>query len=75
MFEMIEGRRKAEKKEERSDLFSSLLDAADEDSEDKITDRELVGELLWDLALCPLIALVYAGNIFIFLLAGHEVRP
>jgi len=57
MFEMIAGRRNAEKKEERSDLFSSLLDAADsEDPNDvgKITDRELV------------------GNIFIFLLAGHE---
>ncbi|KZV71454.1 cytochrome P450 [Peniophora sp. CONT] len=57
MFEMIESRRSAEKKEDRSDLFSSLMDAADEDSlgsSSKITDRELV------------------GNTFIFLLAGHE---
>lgn len=46
MFEMIESRRSAEKKEERSDLFSSLMDAADEDSlgsPNKLTDREIVG--------------------------------
>ena len=59
MFEMIESRRKAEKKEERSDLFSSLMDAADEDamgSVNKITDRELV------------------GNIFIFLYVLYSER-
>ncbi|KAI0321529.1 cytochrome P450 [Amylostereum chailletii] len=54
MMEMIQGRRSAEKKEERYDLFSSLLDAADGEEESKLSDRELV------------------GNIFIFLVAGHE---
>ncbi|KDQ58619.1 hypothetical protein JAAARDRAFT_176655 [Jaapia argillacea MUCL 33604] len=55
MVEMIEARRGAEKKEERHDLFSSLLDASDaSDGEAKLTDRDLL------------------GNIFIFLLAGHE---
>ncbi|KAK7457059.1 hypothetical protein VKT23_010361 [Stygiomarasmius scandens] len=57
MMEMIANRRNAEKKEERYDLFSSLLDANDEESPDgeaKLTERELI------------------GNIFIFLVAGHE---
>jgi hypothetical protein len=44
MLGMINARRAAEKKEERYDLFSSLLAAAD-DPEDRntITDRELIG--------------------------------
>ncbi|EIM88971.1 cytochrome P450 [Stereum hirsutum FP-91666 SS1] len=57
MFDMIRARRESEKKEERYDLFSQLLDASQVETEDgmpQITDRELV------------------GNIFIFLLAGHE---
>ncbi|KAJ8086003.1 hypothetical protein PM082_004822 [Marasmius tenuissimus] len=57
MLEMINERRDAEKKEERYDLFSSLLDANDSPSDDTdvpLTERELM------------------GNIFIFLLAGHE---
>ncbi|TCD70732.1 hypothetical protein EIP91_002108 [Steccherinum ochraceum] len=56
MHEMIDARRSAEKKEERHDLLSSLLDAndADEDGNSKLTDQELL------------------ANIFIFLLAGHE---
>jgi hypothetical protein len=46
MLGMINARRAAEKKEERYDLFSSLLAAAD-DPEDPntITDRELIGML------------------------------
>jgi cytochrome P450 len=45
MIEMIESRRRSDKAEERFDLFSSLLDAADSDSGDepKLTDRELMG--------------------------------
>jgi hypothetical protein len=46
MVEMIQTRRSAEKKEERYDLFSSLLDASeDEDLAGgaKLTDRELSG--------------------------------
>lgn len=47
MMEMVEGRRNAEKKEERYDLFSSLLDASDSesDSEIKLTDDEVLGRL------------------------------
>ncbi|ETW77984.1 cytochrome P450 monooxygenase 13 [Heterobasidion irregulare TC 32-1] len=56
MMEMIRERRNSEKKEERYDLFSSLLDASDDtsDGEVALADSELV------------------GNIFIFLVAGHE---
>ncbi|KAJ3552928.1 hypothetical protein NM688_g3893 [Phlebia brevispora] len=56
MMEMCAARRALETKEERHDLFSSLLDASDDelDGGAKLTDRELL------------------GNIFIFLLAGHE---
>ncbi|KZV66717.1 cytochrome P450 [Peniophora sp. CONT] len=56
MTQMIHSRRQLDEKEERHDLFSSLLDAADRDteSERKLQDSELI------------------GNTFIFLLAGHE---
>ncbi|THH31054.1 hypothetical protein EUX98_g3138 [Antrodiella citrinella] len=56
MHEMIDSRRNAEKKEERYDLLSSLLDANDDptDGQSKLTDQELL------------------ANIFIFLIAGHE---
>ncbi|KAG6813563.1 hypothetical protein H0H92_009955 [Tricholoma furcatifolium] len=56
MLEMIQERQASTHKEARYDLFSSLLDANDADSEDaKLSVSELV-----------------AGNIFIFLVAGHE---
>ncbi|KAJ3520439.1 hypothetical protein NM688_g9161 [Phlebia brevispora] len=56
MHEMIRERRSSEKKEERYDLFSSLLDAneVEEEGQVKMVDTELI------------------GNTFIFLLAGHE---
>jgi len=55
MMEMVEARR-GDKVEQRYDLFSGLLDAAqdEQDSEAAISDEELI------------------GNMFIFLLAGHE---
>ncbi|EKM51238.1 uncharacterized protein PHACADRAFT_263271 [Phanerochaete carnosa HHB-10118-sp] len=56
MLEMVQERRTAEKKEECYDLFSNLLDASDSESDGSV--RLTDRELL--------------GNIFIFLLAGHE---
>ena len=49
MMEMVEDRRKAEKKEERYDLFSSLLDASDSESDGqvKLTDEEVLGQRLF----------------------------
>ncbi|KAF5362787.1 hypothetical protein D9757_011011 [Collybiopsis confluens] len=52
MLEMIALRRNAEKKEEKSDLFTNLLDASADDP--TFTVRDLT------------------GNIFMFLVAGHE---
>ncbi|OSX59381.1 hypothetical protein POSPLADRAFT_1059568 [Postia placenta MAD-698-R-SB12] len=56
MIEMIEERRGSEKKEQRYDLFTSLLDANEEESDGitKLSDSEVM------------------GNIFVFLIAGHE---
>jgi hypothetical protein len=45
MVEMVEARRDGDKVEERFDLFSGLLDAAqdEQDSETTINDEELIG--------------------------------
>lgn len=58
MQEMIVARRTAEVKEERHDLFSSLLDANEglAESGEKLSDGGLL------------------GNVFIFMVAGYEVR-
>lgn len=46
MLEMIDARRTSEKKEERYDLFSSLLEASEDNSDglSKLTDGELLGK-------------------------------
>ncbi|KAH8979832.1 cytochrome P450, partial [Lactarius akahatsu] len=56
MAEMVDARRSAETKEERHDLFSGLLDAAPDNPDGSVAITEQ--ELI--------------GNMFIFLLAGHE---
>nr|BAL05166.1 cytochrome P450 [Phanerodontia chrysosporium] len=53
MREMIRARREHPAREERHDLFSSLLDAS-KDTDVRLQDSELI------------------GNMFIFMLAGHE---
>lgn len=52
MEDMIRDGRKAEKKEDRFDLFSSLLDAnfGEMDGESKLSDSELIGMCI--LARC-----------------------
>ena len=75
MLEMVNARRGAEIKEERHDMFSNLLDAAHDnpDGSVSITEDELVGK--YRLACCiTLLSLAFPGNMFILLLAGHEVR-
>jgi len=56
MKEMIESRRKSEKKEERYDLLSSLIEANGDatDGQSQLNDQEML------------------ANIYIFLIAGHE---
>lgn len=46
MTEMVQSRRTAEKKPEQHDLFSSLLDASEDESDGqaKLTDSELLGK-------------------------------
>ena len=73
MVEMIRERRTVVDKVERLDLFSSLLEANDHDldletlSEDEIISMLHILDLLTMLTLVP-------GNIYVFLVAGHEVR-
>ena len=76
MTEMIAERRSS-RKEERYDLFSNLLDASDEDMFDgqpRLTDRELIGLFNHFMDVGTIDSYIFAGNIFIFLLAGHEVN-
>lgn len=78
MQEMIDERRNAEKRPERPDLFSNLLDANMEEEEGKETrlaDSELIGTLD-TFGLCSMVLTtcrISLGDIFVFLLAGHEV--
>ena len=74
MLEMVEARRNGDKVEERYDLFSGLLDAAQDESYNGagLNDDELIG---WYSTLQSLESvLLLLGNMFIFLIAGHEVR-
>ena len=78
MIEMVEARRDGDKVEQRYDLFSGLLDAAwgEQDSEAAISDEELIGGYSTSGSFGILIKYLThpPGNMFIFLLAGHEVR-
>ena len=56
MLEMIRARRQSEKKEERYDLFSSLLDANEEELEPgqiRLQDSELIGIYLAEMTVRP----------------------
>lgn len=56
MLEMVDARRNADTKEERYDLFSGLLEAAQEEPDGgvAISDRELVGKS-FDVAPHPIL--------------------
>ena len=73
MSDMIKERREAEKKEEKADLFSNLLDASEAEGDDelKLTDSELIGAYTMIQAEGSIL-MPYAGNIFIFLIAGKQ---
>jgi len=77
MLEMVEARKDADNVEERYDLFSGLLDAAQDESgsEAALTDDELIGwySLSDHSAFIEVVLPLFLGNMFIFLLAGHEV--
>lgn len=72
MKEMIKERRNSIEKSENFDLFTGLLESAD-DPKDQLTDDELIGALNPTFHACSRLIIVLAGNVFIFLVAGHEV--
>ena len=76
MVEMVEARRNADKVEQCHDLFSGLLDAAEEEQgEAALSDEELIGRFSasQSFGIHGKRPIVLLGNMFIFLLAGHEV--
>ena len=79
MVEMVDARRNAKTKEERHDLFSGLLDASQGDlgGGPAITEQELIGMSHMCYLSCRISrkVLTRQGNMFIFLLGGHEVGP
>ena len=72
---MIHSRKNSERNKQRYDLFSSLLEANDDEdiSGDnvKLSTSELLGRSHTNPSQSTLTLLV--GNVFIFQLAGHEV--
>ena len=73
MSEMIRERQNSEKVE-RHDLFSNLLAANDEDMDIvNLTESELIGVCLYSRWLKLEVLINVKGNIYIFLIAGHEV--
>jgi hypothetical protein len=72
MSELIQDRRTSEKTAERYDLFSSLLDANDNGG--SLSTQELFGTPCDIRGIRLPEQLHDVGNIFIFQLAGHEVR-
>ena len=79
MLEMVEARRTSDKTEQRHDLFTGLLDAAEEGSDNGValSDQELLGKypMSHRFAYSECVIQSILGNMFIFLLAGHEVGP
>jgi len=73
MLEMVEARRDGDK-EERYDLFSGLLDASrdESDNEAALSDEELIGKYQTVSHTLDSCLLAIPGNMFIYLLAGHE---
>ena len=78
MLEMVETRKGGDNVEERYDIFSGLLDATQDEpgSEMALSIEELFGGYSASnrLGLLKSILYILTGNMFIFLLAGHEVR-
>ena len=75
---MIRERRHSEKKEERYDLFSSLLDANSDENcygEQALSDRELIGNLfIFLLGGKPCQRTRCVIFLFTHCCSGHEVR-
>lgn len=79
MLEMVEARRTSSEVDDRHDLFSGLLDASREEHENMaaLSNDELIGKdsVSRPFSLLKDILLAISGNMFIFILAGHDVSP
>ena len=72
MVEMIRDRQVEVEKEDRHDLFTSLLKANDRDLD--LSESELIS-MFFSLHISNYVTNWWSlGNIYIFLVAGHEVR-
>ena len=78
--EVINERKFSDEKGEKRDLLSNLVNANEElsdDGEQRLGEAELIGA--WPTLDLPAhlftLSLRRSGNIFMFYLAGHEVRP
>jgi len=74
---MINGRKYSDEKDEKRDLLSNLINANEElldDGEQMLGEVELIGT--WPTRDLPaqLFTRPRSGNIFMFYIAGHEVR-
>ena len=70
---MIRERRAVVDKVERHDLFSSLLEANDYDLDlETLSENEIISTF-FVLHLLTMLTKIL-GNIYVFLVAGHEVR-
>ena len=77
LVEMIDGRKFSDEKDEKRDLLSNLVNANEElldDGEQRLGEAELIGmgQHLVHLPICS--RACCSGNIFLFYIAGHEVR-
>ena len=74
---MINKRKSSDEKDEMRDLLSNLVDANEEfldDGEKRLGEEELIGE---SPRICPGPVGLHTyclGNVFMFYIAGHEVR-
>jgi hypothetical protein len=75
MLEMVEARRDGDRVEQSYDLFSGLLDAAQDELDNgaALSEEELIGEYNIDYCIIEKRPDRISGNMFIFLLAGHDV--
>ena len=75
MLEMVEARRNTDKVEQHHDLFSGLLDAAQDEPDNGValSEEELIGK--YSINQLESVLTAITGNMFIFLLAGHDVGP
>ena len=77
LVEMINEKKISNEKGEKRDVLSNLVDANEEllnDGEQRLREEELIGDEKESIRRPNRLLTFRPGNIFIFYLAGHEVR-